>query len=311
LRLLVDGRPLPGGQGVKELKKGQPPEAVWEFQLPPGAHELKALARAPDTADASAAVPVEVPSPAAAARPTLYVVAVGIDKYPQQALRLDCAVADAKGLADAFKKHCAGPGNLFGEAKVTPLVDKQATRGAVRAALDKVRGAVKPGDLLVFSFAGHGARQGKQFYLLTCDADPDKPADTALSGEDLRQKLADLPCQVLLLLDACHSAAGVRAFIDQAARGLTDDETAVAVLCAAMGYEKAGEENGHGLFTRAVIKALSESTGVPFNRHDRRMYVLHLGAFVQDEVKEESHDEQHPFLALPYVTESFPIRQLP
>jgi WD40 repeat protein len=311
LRLLVDGRPLPDGQGVLDLKDAkEKARADWEITLPPGPHELKVLARGRDTAGASAAVPLDVPLPVAG-RPALHVIAVGIDAYPQKALRLTCAVADATGLARAFAEHCAGPGNLFGEAKVTPpLLDGDAKRGAVLAALKGARASVRPGDLLVFSFAGHGARHGKEFYLLTHDADPDKLAQTALSGEDLRLALADMPCQVLLLLDACHSAAGVRAFIDEAARGLTDDETGVAVLCAAMGYEEAQERDGHGLFTRAVIGALSENAGVPFNRHDRRMYVLHLGAFVEDEVREWSKDAQHPFLIMPYVTESFPIRQV-
>jgi hypothetical protein len=312
LRLLVDGRPLPDGRGVKELKRGEEPEAEWEVELPPGPHELKALARAPDTAGASATVSIDVTTPPGAAGPTLHVIAVGIDAYPQQALQLKCAVADAKELADAFGTHCAGPGNLFGQAKVTPpLLDGKAKRAAVLGALKEVRQAVKPGDLLVFSFAGHGARQGKQFYLLTVDADPDRLAQTALSGDDLRAALADLPCQVLLLLDACHSAAGVRAFIDEAARGLTDDETAVAVLCAAMGYEEAQEKDGHGLFTRAVMEALKRSDRVPYNYRDGRQYVHHLGSFVLDEVEGASHGEQHPFLTMPYVTESFPVRQLP
>jgi hypothetical protein len=311
LRLLVDGHPLPDGQGTLELKQGQEKaEAEWTVTLPPGEHELKALARSPDTAGLSAAVVVPVPVPAAAPRPALHVIAVGIDKYPQQALQLKCAVADATGLAEAFGTHCAGPANLFGEVRATTLLDAKAEKDAVLAALKKAREAVRPGDLLVFSFAGHGVKQGKQFYLLTVNADPDKLADTALSGDELRAALADMPCQVLLLLDACHSAAGVRAFIDEAARGLTDDEMGVAVLCAAMGYEEAQEKDGHGLFTRAVLQALGEVDGVPYNRHDHRQYVHHLGAFVQDEVKELSHDEQHPFLTLPYVTESFPIRQL-
>jgi WD40 repeat protein len=312
LRLLVDGRPLPGGQGVLDLKPAQDrAEAVWEAELPPGRHELKALARSPDTAGASAAVLIDVPAPSAADRPTLHVIAVGIDAYPQKALRLTCAVADARGLAEAFSGHCAGKDNLFGGVRDTTLLDGRATRAAVLDALKRARQAVKPGDLLVFSFAGHGARQGKGFYLLTAAADPANLAGTALSGEDLRAALKDLPCQVLLLLDACHSAAGVRAFIDEAARGLTDDETGVAVLCAAMGAEEAQEKDGHGLFTRAVLEALGDGEGVLYDRHDHRQYVHHLGTFVQDEVKEWSKGEQHPFLTMPYVTESFPIRLLP
>jgi WD40 repeat protein len=314
LRLLVDGRPLPDGQGVQEWKRGQAKaEAEWTVTLPPGPHELKVLARSADTGDASAAVSVPAPAaaPAAAARPSLYIIAVGIDNYPQKDLQLGCAVADAKGLADAFTKGCAGKDNLFGPVLPTRLLNKDATRCAVLCALEEARAAVKPGDLLVFSFAGHGARQGRKFYLLTVDANPANLAGTALSGDDLRAALADMPCQVLLLLDACRAAAGVRAFSDEAARNLTDDETGVAVLCAAMGSEEAIEEKGHGLFSKAVITALEQADGVPFNRYDRRQYVHHLGAFVQDEVRERSHDEQHPFLTLPYVTESFPLRLVP
>ena len=85
----------------------------------------------------------------------------------------------------------------------------------------------------------------------------------------------------------------------------------MAVLCAAMGSEEAIEEKGHGLFSKAVITALEQVDGVPFDLHDRRQYVHHLGAFVLDEVQGASHDEQHPFLTMPYVTESFPVRLLP
>jgi WD40 repeat protein len=310
LRLLVDGRPLPDGQGVLDFKPArEKADAEWEVELPPGEHELKALARSPDTAGASAGIPVA--AAAAAARPALHVIAVGIDDYAQKALQLKCAVADARGLADAFAKDCVGKGNLFGDVHPTTLLDEKAKRDAVLAALKDAHKAVKSGDLLVFSFAGHGAKLGPKFYLLTHDADPNQLAQTALSGDDLRAALADMPCQVLLLLDACHSAAGVRAFIDEAARGLTDDECGVAVLCAAMGSEEAQEKDGHGLFTRAVMEALGRADRVPYNYRDGRQYVHHLGSFVLDEVKDRSHDEQHPFLTMPYVTESFPIRLLP
>jgi WD40 repeat protein len=311
LQLRVDGRPLPEGQGVLDLKAGQDKaEAEWEVELPPGDHELKVQAHSRDVAGFSPAVPISVPV-ATSDQPTLHLIAVGINEYPGS-LRLKCAVKDAEGLVDAFPKHCAGKNNYFGKANVTSLLDKQATRQAILSAFKAARAArVQPGDLLVFSFAGHGHKEKKKFYLLTADTDPDKVAETALSGDDLREALAGMPCQVLLLLDACHSAAGVLPFVDEAARGLTDDACAVAVLCAAMPHEEAQENGGHGLFTRAIMQALGRDEGVPFNRRDHRQYVDHLSTFVRDEVEAESKDEQHPFYLPPYVTKSFPIRQLP
>jgi uncharacterized caspase-like protein len=250
--------------------------------------------------------PVTVPSVWAgpvAAKPTLHVIAVGIDAYPQKALRLECAVNDAGGLARAFAEHCAGKDNLYGDVRDRTLLDGQATLAAILAALKDARRAAKPGDLLVFCFAGNGARQGRQFYLLTADADPDKLDKTALSAEDLRAALADVPCQVLLLLDASHAGAAVRAFA-------ADDSPGAAVFCAAMGYEEAQEKDGHGLFTRAVIEALSRADGVPYDHRDGRQYDRNLAAFVQEQVVAASHDTQHPFLMLTYVAEPIAIRQV-
>jgi WD40 repeat protein len=311
LELRVDGRPLPDGKGLLKLKEGLPKaEAEWEVELTPGAHDLKVLARSPDVASASAPLAVEVHE-TTDDRPTLYLIAVGINTYQTPIRKLGCSIEDAKGLAGAFPKYCTGPGNLFREGKVTPLLQAEATREAILAALKQVRQVVKPGDLLVFSFAGHGVKEQKKFYLLTADTNPNKVAGTALSGDDLRDSLAGMPCQVLLLLDACHSAAGVRTFIDDAARGLTGDECGVAVLCAAMAHEEAQEKNNHGLFTQAILDLLSKTKDVPFNPRNRRQYVHHLGAYVLDYVEVESKDTQHPFLTMPYVTESFPLRQLP
>jgi hypothetical protein len=38
----------------------------------------------------------------------------------------------------------------------------------------------------------------------------------------------------------------------------------VTVLAAAMGNETAGEQDEHGLFTRALLKGLKADKGVPF-----------------------------------------------
>jgi WD40 repeat protein len=317
LRLLVDGRPLPEG-GVLDLKAAQAKaEAEWEVTLPPGEHELKVLARGPDTAGASEAVAVTVPPPAnvpAKAGPTLHLLAVGINEYQDKNLRLKFAANDARDLAKAFRERCAGAGNVFGAVQGgDPLLDAEATRQGVLDAIGAIRRGVKPSDLVVVYFAGHGVKEQDDFYLLTVEADTTKLAQTALSGKELRKQLADIPCQVLLILDACHSAAGVKAFKranDDAARTLTDDECAVAVLCAAMGEEYAQEANGNGLFTRALVDAL-KGADVPYNHRDHRQYVHDLYKFVLEEVQADSDDQQHPFLNLPWVTRPFAVRRVP
>ncbi len=162
----------------------------------------------------------------------------------------------------------------------------------------------------MFFFAGHGVKDKSGFYLLTVEANVNDLAGSTLSGKKLRKTLGDFPCQVLMLLDACHSGGAVKDFrpvVDELTRTLTDDECGVAVLSAAMANETAQEREGHGLFTRALVKALTDGDGLPYNRHNRLVYVHHLHSYVFDEVVGLSNEKQHPFLSLPWVVEPFAV----
>jgi WD40 repeat protein len=319
LRLLLDGRPCPGAGTQEFLPRGRDNAAAsWEVEVPPGNHELKILARCPDIAGISEALAVRTPLPDKD-RPVLYRVCVGINDYDQKGLHLASARQDAEAVFDALEQCCTGPKNRFRAARGKPLLDKDATRQAVRDALKEVRAqGARPGDLLVMFFAGHGVVQGREFYLLTREADTDKRlAGQSLSGEDLRQAFSDLPCSVLLLMDACHSAAGVRSLrfkpaTDDLTRALTDDQVAVTVLAAAMGYETAGELPGkHGLFTQALLDGLKASKDVPFDRYDHLLYVHHLYSHVFSEVRRASQGKQNPFLNMPWTVPPLALRQIP
>src|SRR5262249_9355621 len=155
-------------------------------------------------------------------------------------------------------------GELYHEVRTRLLLDDKATRPAVLEAIEELRtGAkskVKAGDLVVVFFAGHGAKEKDQFYLLTHEADVNDLAKTALSGSKLRDEWKGFPCQVLLMMDACHAGAfgekgkltqqNLKPATDDATRTFADDEVGVAVMCAAMGYEKAAERDKNGLFTK-------------------------------------------------------------
>ncbi len=309
LRLLLDGRPLPGGAGLAEFAGGKPTaEVEWTVTLPDGPHQLAVLARSPDASSVSPVV--EVQGSAATKSAALHVLAVGVDQYQDPTLRLQFAAADAKSIAKALRDSAGGP---YRAGAVRTLTDAEASKPAVLQALAQLRAQAQPNDLVIVFFAGHGVKDKAGFYLLTVEANTQALPKTTLSGGELRKTLGEFPCQVLLMLDACHSGGVAKSFrpvVDDLTRALTDDECGVAVLSAAMASEQAQEKDGHGLFTKAILEALGPAEGVPFNRHNRLLYVHHLHSYVFDEVAQASGERQHPFLSLPWVVEPFPIRQV-
>lgn len=308
IRLLLDGRPVLAA--TRDFKPGEPPSADWTIDLPPGTHTLTVLARSPDATGFSESI--EVTFAKKEDRPLLHLVPVGISKYQDQSLTLEHAAKDAADVLASFRS--AGQSGLFGAGAGRPLVDAQATRVNVLRELTELRKTVKANDLAVIFYAGHAVKEKDSFYLLTVDSKLANLAATALSGADLRKALGEFPCQVLFLLDGCHSAAGIKSLrpaTDDFTRTLTDAECGVAVLCATMAHEQAvrGKQGAaNGLFAQALREGLMRSERVPYNYRDKRQYIHHLFSFVFDEVKAASDDRQHPFLNLPWAVESFAIR---
>lgn len=314
MRVLLDGRPLANGVGVWNPDGPQPASGEFTFDIPAGLHELKVLARTEDGSAVSGVLAVRGPKEKGK-QPTLHRVCVGVSEYEQADLTLGSAAKDAAALFAALEKHCVGADNLFGTAAGELLLNKDATRERVLKAIAAVRKAAKPGDLVAVCFAGHGVKQKDDFFLLTRESDPTKPlAGFALSGDDLRKELAQVECPVLLVLDACHAAAGVKALrpaTDDLTRDLTDDKVGVTVLSAAMSHETAGETAEHGHFTAGLLKGLAAGTGVPFDPYEKQLYVHHLYAVAYSEVRRATGGKQNPFLNMPWTMSPVAVREVP
>lgn len=313
MRLLLDGRPVTGG-AQRTIASGEPAEATWEVDVPVGNHELKLLARNEDSSAVSEPLVVTGPK-SISQQPVLHRLCIGINEYQNSTFNLNAAAKDAADVYAALERHCVGPQNRFGTAKGILLTNRQATRATVLKAIGDIRKAAKPGDLVVLLFAGHGIKQQDEFYLMTHEADPNASLKgNALSGEDLRQSLSEMECPVLLMMDACHSARGVKAFrpaTDDLTRSLTDDTAGVTVLAAAMAHEVASatEENGH--FTAAFLKALQLGQGVPFDPHDHVLYTHHIYSVVFSEVRKATNGKQNPFLNMPWTAPPLALRDVP
>ncbi|TIO86387.1 MAG: hypothetical protein E5X98_08065 [Mesorhizobium sp.] len=76
-----------------------------------------------------------------------------------------------------------------------------------RALIGKFRRNLRPGDVSLFYFAGHGLQANGENYLLPVDAALQRPADLALEAERLQDIIAAMTAEeniAIVLLDACR-----------------------------------------------------------------------------------------------------------
>jgi WD40 repeat protein len=312
LRLMLDGRGLGDNQYTKDLTPRDKPQANWKVEVPAGKHELRALVRGESASDLSEPIVIETELPAAK-RPNLFCLSVGLNYDWNAGLALKQAEGDAGSFLKAVQANCAGANNRYGKVFPQTLVGKQASRKAILAGLKTMRQqGAKPGDLAVLFFSGHGVAQGREFYLVTADTDVSNLAKTALSGSDLRQALSarQLPCQVLLIFDACQSGQALNKFAqagDEVGRALAyDDEASVTVLAGAMAQQAARE----GRLTPALVQVLKAGPGVFFDPTEGVMNVQHAYVKVLDLVSRASNGQQTPVLLAPWTRPPLVLRKV-
>ena len=314
LQLLLDGRPSQDEDSVKRFRETRLGEvtASWTVQLPPGTHRLavKATSSVSDAlSDEREVTFAPSGSTRSKAEGRLYVLAIGINAYPGR-LHLDCAAPDARALAAVFRQHSQG---LFTAVEARLLVDEQATRGNILRGLAWLKAQVKPGDVAIAFYAGHGdARRAGQFYLLPVDADIHDLLVTGISGEQLKKELGNMPCSTMLLLDACYAGSfdkpGKRTrALPGAADELVRDfvyDAGLVVMCGAAKEQEAAEENGRGFFTRALVEGLSGQAG----RDEEGVVDLSaLQLYVERRVRKLSGGEQEPTISRPSTVRSFAL----
>ena len=312
LRLLLDGRPAPEGLKIFTQPKLGEVGASWTVEVPPGSHRL--TVQASNAVSKAVSDPVEVvtaknDNPAAASG-SLYVLAVGINDYPDKRLKLDCAAPDAQSLRNAFLTNSS---KLFRGVEVKLLLNGQATRASILEGLQWLSSSVKPGDMAVVFYAGHGdCKIEGQFYLVPVDANLRDLSHTAVSGEALKKAIGELPCTTMLLLDACYAGSfdgkkrktrGLPAESDAVLRQLVYD-AGLVVMCGASKEQEAAEEDGHGFFTQSLVEGLGGKAD--YNK-DGVVELYELQLYVHGRVRELSAQEQEPTVSIPSVVKSFAL----
>jgi WD40 repeat protein len=312
MRLLVDGRPYRGQSGFTSFATPKLGEvsASWSVELAPGSHVLSVLAESGVSRALSSPVSVMVAGGGPESQaPALYVVAAGINDYPGE-LRLQFAATDA----DAISKALQAPSTqkAFRAVEIKLLKDKEATKKGIESGLSWLQSKMTPQDVGVFFFSGHGDRdlQGN-FYLVPVDVSLKDPYRTCVSGDSVKQKLADMPGRLIAVLDACHSGAASegrkrRAQADDLVRDLISDDYGIIVMSSSLGKEYSLESPKvkAGFFTLALVEGLAGQADL--NR-DGVIYLSELEQYTNRRVKALSEGKQNPIMAKPPTIRSFPL----
>ena len=111
-------------------------------------------------------------NPAAGSARQFHGLFIGINRYRSKSVRrLASAARDAKALHALFSDN-------LGDTNTALLVDQDATRDAVVAALVELQTRSTPEDVVVITFSGHGSTTHE---LVTHDTDPDNLPSTSLT----------------------------------------------------------------------------------------------------------------------------------
>ncbi len=222
----------------------------------------------PATAPAPAEIKSDVDAPAykVAQNPDAYAIVVGAEKYntlPEARF----AERDAKAMA----AHLVAMG--YPQRNVVLLTGAQATKTGMLKNLEAwLPNNANERSTVFFYFSGHGAPDANtaQAYLVPVDGDPQYLEETAYPIKRLYEKLSALKAKrVLVALDSCFSGAGGRSVLAKGTRPLVaklqiaPGAGKIVALSASASDEITGalEEQGHGLFTYELLKALTETAG--------------------------------------------------
>ena len=221
---------------------------------------------------------------------TAYIIAVGVNEYANSQYNLKYATADARSFAEEMQRRQTQIGG-FERVEVIQLLDQDATKANIIAAISRLAGVAgppslkatpldalkraEPEDTVVIYFAGHGTAQAQRFYLIPHDlgytGERTKLTEQGLSTM-LAHSISDIEIEtavegldaghLLLIIDACNSGQALEA--EEKRRGPMNSkglaqlayEKGMYILTAAQSFQAALEaaQLGHGYLTYALVE---------------------------------------------------------
>ncbi|GIW80354.1 MAG: hypothetical protein KatS3mg105_2161 [Gemmatales bacterium] len=232
-----------------------------------------------------------------------YVVLVGVSKYQDEQIQPRAfAEADAKALYDLFtnKDYLGLPKNQIKLLLGRPVGPaEEATHDRILDAVNWLVTSAGEEDVAVFGFFGAGEAIGQRACYLAVDSKYKDRERTAIAASDFESAFKKLKARRLcVLLDVNFKAyqgpdrSGdldigklYQEFLEKRSY---DDYTARVVFLANKGVSAARDLNGHGLFARVLIDALSGKADHAGGEADGVITAVEIKEYLEKEVPARS-----------------------
>lgn len=210
--------------------------------------------------------------------PRTFMLNVGVNRNQATGCDLQYAASDAVNLRNALQMLLPSvTARLLVSDETGPL---GATKESIRTALAEIAREATPNDIFLMSFSGHGYTDSRgRFYLFpsdlsgSCDRlDEESTLGSAISSDELTEWLRPLDAdEMVMILDACHSAASVESGnfkpgpMGSKGLGQLSYDKQIRILTASQSAQAAEETRQleMGLLTYALVR-----DGLQFNLAD-------------------------------------------
>jgi Caspase domain len=206
-------------------------------------------------------------------RGTLYILAIGVDKYPRlgntcgilgdKSCNLTVSGADARSLVAAVEKRL-GPAHdkIVNRLLVNGAGGKDdPTAANILDAIDTLKQAEET-DTVVLFVAGHGINEGPNYRFLATNAEWVGDAlrgSTVVPWQILQEAVEAAKGRRILFIDTCHSGNAYNQRLGNAVY----HANIIAYTAARFDQTAKEDDNlGHGLFTYALVEGLEGKGGI-------------------------------------------------
>lgn len=212
-------------------------------------------------------------------------VAIGCDEYDSERVEnLSGAVADATGIFDRLVVEGLG---AF-DAHLSRLL-LSPTDSEVEQVIADILFSGSIIDVLTIFFAGHGGIKDGSYFLMCRNSCTDRLSVSALPVSHLFEWLNESKCRHAdLIIDSCQSGGVVHDLGALLKPDVIGKSTglSVSMLVAASSDQYAGEAQGQGICTNAVINCIDGKLQVPSQRST--LDLIEIGQVVSEAVATET-----------------------